>query len=299
MYMKDNSNIDDWFVNLDVCVIQSLDFLATVPLPYPNFFKFNRPLVAGSGNALETGRILFQGQDAIFSDESNYHEEINKAINGAFLISASGKKDSPDIAGAIKEKGIEGILLTCNSKSPAAEYFSQKNVHVYPKTPEPYTYNTSTYLSMILSKTKENPKKIKNHLISEVLPLLNIDFSRSQGYYFLIPKQFHNVQTMMRIKFEELFGRRIGRDFHTPEFARNHATDIVLADNEITISIGYDNKSFGNYKLNIPLSNEANYGEFMAISYYIIGKIQSSNPPYFKNSIVEWCNKRGINPLAD
>jgi hypothetical protein len=296
--MEDNSNIGEWFFNLDVCVMRSLDFLSAQTLPRPNFSLFRRPLVTGSGNAVESGRILFQGQDAVLSDESSYTSEIQKPVDGAFLISASGKKDAPAIGKAIKERGIKGVLLTCNPNAPAGEYFDSKNVFVYPKIPEPYTYNTSTYMGMIVSKTGESPGKIREHLVSRVAPALPGDFSEFRGYYFLVPKQFHNIKAMLRIKFEELFGRRLGRDFYTPEFATNHATDIVTIDDELAVSIGYDNQSFGARRLNIPLSEDADYGEAMAAAYYVIGKIQASNPPHFKNSLVEWCERRGINPLA-
>lgn len=49
----------------------------------------------------------------------------------------------------------------------------------------------------------------------------------------------------------------------------------------------------------------ANYGAIMAIGYYIIGKIQRANPPYFKNNIEQYMKKASktfghkLNPIVE
>ena len=55
-------------------------------------------------------------------------------------------------------KKIATILFTTNKDAPAKKFV--KKTLVFPKQREPYTYNTTTYLSMILASTKETTKKI-------------------------------------------------------------------------------------------------------------------------------------------
>ena len=88
---------------------------------------------------------------------------------------------------------------------------------------------------------------------------------------------------MLNIKFTELFGRRIARDVETIEYMK-HATTVVPA-NELFISFGVQNKNYGKNRFYVPLPKNANYGAMMAISYYIIGKIQKAKPPWFKQNI--------------
>jgi hypothetical protein len=290
-------DINEWFLNLDKAVIDALSLYIKEGLPNLNLGNFKRPLVVGSGNAIETGKILFCDSDAVFANESTYEQalKVYKDIDGAILISASGEKDAPPIAKKLKEKNINRKFLTCNPKAPAKEFFNSEDVFVFPSIPEPYTYNTSTYMGMILANTKENPKEIL-----EAIRKINIpnNIGEYKAFTLLVKKEHNLINPMLQTKFIELFGRRFGRDVFTKEYAEVHATDIVPTNKELFISFGYENEKLGKERLNIPLPNNANYGTIMAIGYYTIGKIQSDKPPVFKKNLENWAKNRGKQALV-
>jgi hypothetical protein len=269
-------------INLDECVLNALDLFVKTPLPSWNI-NYKRPLVVGSGNAFVTGKILFRDADAIFADESSYENALEKfsSIDGAVIISASGGKHAPIIAGKIRQKGINTTLLTNNPGAIALNEVDNK--YIFPKNSEPYTYNTSTYLSMITSQTKENPLEI----LSEVKKLekkIPKNLKKYDSYYFLVPEQFGLVRDMFLTKFDELFGSKITGRVFTFEQSR-HARTVVPSDKELFVSFGVDNKIFGKSKFQIPIYPQINYGGLIALGYYFIGKIQKQNPPYFKKNI--------------
>ncbi|MCL4357545.1 hypothetical protein M1512_01455, partial [Patescibacteria group bacterium] len=57
------------------------------------------------------------------------------------------------------------------------------SVHVFPKNRETYTYNTSTYMSMILSYTRENPSQIKRFILENTATLALLDLWRYRRSY--------------------------------------------------------------------------------------------------------------------
>jgi len=296
--------------DLDVAVLGALELFEEKLMPHLDVSQYKHPLVVGSGNAEVTGRIIFEDVDAVFASESTYEEKIRyiETIDGVVLISASGEKHAPIIANCSTKLGKHLTLITNNEDATAAEYLDNKHPFdkfVYPKNREPYTYNTSTYMGMILGHTKENPKEIYDYLRSEVDNLEFPDFSGYDKFYFIIPPQFAGIKRMLQVKFIELFGRKVARDIETSEYVK-HATTIVPSD-ELFISFGTENKHWGEPKnrLHIPLPTDANYGLMMAVGYYLIGKIQKAHPPYFKDHIAEYVARaaevfgQDINPIVE
>lgn len=267
--------------DLDECVINSLDLFSNTRVPEWDV-PFKQPLVVGSGNAIVTGKILFHDLDAVFADESEYMEMLDVwKVDGAVLISASGEKHAPGIAQELKRRGIRTVLLTNNPNGRARKIVNESIV--FPKNVEPYTYNTSTYMGMILAKTKENPQIIWSNLkkIDKKLPK---NLGKYDAYYFVLPNELEFVREMFLTKFDELFGSMlVGRAYTIEE--TKHSKTIIPNDKELFISLGVENKIFGNKKLHIEMSPDARYGEIMATGYYIIGKIQRVKPPYFKKNI--------------
>jgi hypothetical protein len=262
-------------INLDKCVINALDLLSSSKFPkIKNIFK--NPLIVGSGNAAAIGKILFHG---IFANESNYLEKLKtEKIDGCILISASAGKHSPIIAKQMKKKKIKTILLTNNPKGKATKFVDK--TYVFPKNIEPYTYNTSTYLGMILAKTNEDPQKILNFLKKLKIPALK----KYNSYYFIVPEKFDPIRELFETKFDELFGPMIQGEAFTYEQTK-HAKTLVKSNKELFISLGVDNKAFGKNKLNSKLPKWADFGLIFCLGYYIIGKIQESNKPWFKENI--------------
>ncbi len=289
-----------WLVNLDVCVRDALDLFADprTEFPRPDVRRFRRPLVVGSGNAIATGRIIFDACDAVFADEGTFQGRLDavKDIDAVVIISASGGKHAPGIARVVRPRGVPVLLFTCNPNAPAGELVGE--VHVFPSQPEPYTYNTSTYMGMILSTLSENPRaeaeRIRDFILDDVDPVLErFDIKRFRdfdAFYLLVPEQFELIRTMFATKFVELFGRRIARDVFTWEQSK-HATTVVAAPHELFLSFGRENEMFGVDRLDIPLPLEATCATVLAVGYYVIGKIQAQKPPWFKESIEAYARR--------
>ena len=288
--IKENIHIMNKFTksslpDLDVCVLAALELFSSVKVPKINI-PFKRPLVVGSGNAIASGKIIFCGKDAIFADESTVDSKLKiKAIDGVVLLSASGSKHAPIIAKKAKRKRKKVVLIT-NTRDSDASKFADK-VFVFPKNREPYTYNTSTYMGMILGYTKEDPKKILQFIQRRVDKIKMPDFSKIKRYYLVVPEEFEGVTRLLNVKFIELFGRNIARDVETFEYIP-HATTVVPS-NELFITFGRKmNPAFGKNQLLIPLPKNANYATMMAVGYYVVGKIQKAHPAWFKKNIVNY-----------
>lgn len=271
-------------INLDECVLNALNLFLTTKIPKINL-RFKKAIVIGSGNAAITGKILFSEKNYIFANESNYLKMLkSRKFDGCILISASGGKHSPIIAKAMKRRKIETVLITNNESSEASKYV--KKTFVFPKNIEPYTYNTSTYIGMILGKTKEDPSKI----LKAVKKLKVPNLKKYKSFYIIIPEEFESAREMFLTKFDELFGPRVeGRVFTYEE--TKHAKTVVKSNKELFIGLGVNNKVFGENRLNFKLPKNMDYGMLLAAGYYIIGKIQGQKPPYFKRSIREYVKK--------
>lgn len=294
-----NQNLDtlktftlDSLPDLDTVVLGALELYQTTPLPNVTI-TYERPLVVGSGNAEATGRIMFDTKDAVFASESNYETKLAtiKGIDGVVVISASGAKHAPGIVKRAKESGKAVTLITTTKESEAEKLLdlsSSDAVYCFPKNREPYTYNTSTYLGMVLGVTGENPSSIE-HYIEEVVQ--HIDFSVCKKYtkfFLIVPPLFSEVTRMLQIKFIELFGRQMSYTVATSEYVK-HATTVVPSD-ELFISFGNENTVWGkeSSRLHIPLPENVGYGAMIAIAYYVIGRIQKELPAYFKENIQEY-----------
>ncbi len=286
--------------DLDAIVTQTLDFFDKNTPPVFNLDAYDFPFVVGSGNAYNTGTILFSGRAAVFADEStfrssieSYSEAIQKGlITQAIIISASGEKDSVWEIELAKQYGLSTTLLTCDADSSAAKIADR--VFVYRKIAEPYTYNTSTYLGMVLSATHESVKSIRHTIDTLALPE---NFSQYSAYAFILPDRFAPICPMIDIKNNELFGPfSLLRAF--PEGHARHAKFVIPTDKELVIGIGASTDYFGHpdHRFIIDLPADADFGLVLALTYFIAGKIQSSKPPYFKENIANYCN--GYGPKA-
>jgi len=278
--------------NLNEIVLSALDFFIKNTPPKLNHSQTGIPLVVGSGNAYNTGQIIFSGRPAIIANESNFARIIknyqslikNKSIKEAVVISASGEKDSVWELKLAKKFDLQTTLLTCSSQSSAAQLADK--IVVYRKLPEPYTYNVSTYLGMILSATGENPRKIKEAIKKIKLPK---NFSKYQAYAFVLPDECGQIAAMLEIKRHELFGAHLSiRAFSSGE--ARHAKFVNAWEKELVISFG-QNKYFGlpKQRWEINLAGQIGAGLIMALSYYLIGLIQTAQPPYYKKNITNFC----------
>ena len=283
----------DTIPDLDVAVLGALELFQKDKLPKLDIKQYRQLLVVGSGNAEATGRIIFEDTNAVFASESSFENKLKHIpdIDGIILISASGGKHAPVIAKYAKDLGKSVILITNNPNAEAAKFIEDDKIFVFPKNREPYTYNTSTYLGMILGKTNEDPEKIQKFIQQEIDTLTLPDFSQYDKYFFIVPPKFSGIIRMLEVKFIELFGRRIARDVETSEYMK-HAVTVVPSE-ELFISFGEKNTIWGEpeKRLHIPLPENVGYATMMAIGYYVIAQIQKQHPPYFKENIALYTEK--------
>lgn len=296
-------------IDLDKIVLSALHLFMENKLPKLKL-PYKKPLVVGSGNAAATGRVIFEDRDAVFADEGTYQKKLKtvKDIDGIVLVSASGAKHAPIIAEWSKKHKKHVTLITNTPHAEAEKYLDKAHrydLFVFPKQTEPYTYNTSTYMGMILGHTHENPKKIHDFILKKVKPLVTgKNFKKYNAFYLIVPKEFDAMREFFLTKFDELFGPMLNGRVFTLEQTK-HAKTVVPSDKELFISFGEENKTFGKHRLNIPLPKNADYGALMAIGYYTIGQIQKQHPPYFKRNIVGYTKKASklfkseIKPIVD
>ena len=282
--------------NLNDVVLASLDLFIKNKPPRLHMSRFNLPLVVGSGNAYNTGLALFGNRPAIIASESNFKQTLknyqalikDKMTTNALIISASGEKDSVWETKLAKKYGLHTILMTCDGNSSAAKIADE--VIVYRRLPEPYTYNTSTYLGMMLSASGEKAADIKK-FISKLR--INNNFKDYRAFAFILPDKFSAIAPMLEIKGHELFGPRLSLRAFTYGEAR-HAKFIHPWNKELVFSLG-KNEYFGfkENRVEIALPKNADIGLVMALTYYIVGLVQETKPPYFKKDVVGFCTDYG------
>lgn len=269
---------------LDEVVLSALDLHASYSIPSLQLAPARRRLVVASGNALPTGRIVFAGQNSVFADEGQYRAllERDKDFDGGVVISASGTKHGPVMVADLKAAGLDPYLLTCSPESAAAKLLDPSHVIATRSQPEPITYNTSTYMGMILTRTGENAAAIKKHLVKSVAPKIP-DMRGYRAFYLIVPEQFDLELGMFITKFDELFGGRVaGRCYTLGQTL--HAKTVVPWEKELFISFGARNKLFGSARLDVPLPKDAGFAAMLATGYYVIGHIQAQLPGWFRRN---------------
>jgi len=300
----DLNNLPD----LDTVVLAALESFTNNPHLPDTTVPFHKPLVIGSGNAAITGRIIFNKTEAVFATESDYLTtlSIHKDIDGVVLISASGGKHAVTIAKDLNARKLPVVLFTNNPTSLAADLLPEAEIRVFPKNREPYTYNTSTYLSMILADTKENPREISLIIDNDLTRLASFNFNDFRTFTFVLPSHLAELGLMLQTKFDELFGPMLhGRFFTTEEI--KHAKTVIHNQSELFITVGTDTRMREENlnQLHLSLPADSNYATALAATYYLVGLIQKSFPPYFKDNIIQYCQTasqvfdQDIKPIVD
>lgn len=290
------------YPTLDTIVLQTLDLYQTQEkLPKLDLNIFKTPLVVWSGNGYYTGRILFRNLGAFFATESEINEKLSNipAITDVVVISASWEKHAPIILKTAKDYHKNTFLISSSEKSSGRDIANSSII--MPKIREPYTYNTSTYFGYMLA---ENPdldiEKLKSFILEDFQQSIqDIHFTDYSSFFIVLPDQFVLLREMIEVKFIELFGRKVAHDTFTYEQMK-HATTVVQDENELFLCFG--NKTgiqYGKNQINLPIFDIPSYAAMMLISYTLVGKIQQEFPPYFMESIQNYCirakNESGFN----
>ena len=274
---------------LDQVVVDALELLAREPRVRLKLPRAKRRLIVGSGNAFAVGRILFRSEDATFADEGSYLDALRRSgrLRNAVVISASGRKDAPAIIRSLQAKGLRPCLITCDPTSSAAGLVEKNRLTVTPSWPEPLTYNTSTYLGMILAGSRaEDPARILQHLSTVVSKVISRDLTKFQAFYLMIQSRFDSHREMFVTKFDELFGGRLTGRAYTPQQTA-HAKTVVPWQKELIISFGCESGILYREadKLRIPLFEGAGDAAMLAVGYYVIGHIQRQHPDWFFQNV--------------
>ncbi len=278
---------EDTLPDLDEVVLAGLQYLSTADIPHINTGEYTRPLVIGSVNALSTGRVLFSTVDAVFAEESTYAEALARTtqIDAIYIISASGGKHAVSIARDLHRSNLPVFLITNNPEAKAREHVDASRVLVFPHLREPYTYNTSTYMSMMRGVGEESLSDILSFIESEVAPAIPKDVGGHQSFILTVRPEFSVLRSMFETKFDELFGSlRYGRAFTSEEL--KHAKTVIQVPSEcfLDFSSGVVLPESA-CRTVIPLPKDCGPIAMLAIGYYVIGVIQKQNPPFFKDNI--------------
>lgn len=297
-------------LDLDAVVLDALALFQKETLPTLPFGEWQKPLVLGSGNAAVIGKILFADTDAHYADESSYKHALSQYrehIGSGVIVSASGGKDADDMARLLQKEGIPTWLVTNNEQiAPADAVIDPGRKVMFPNNPEPYTYNVSTYMGMLLAKTHEDPKATRTFIEETVVQRIPDTFGTFDAFYFILPSECILMKDMFLTKFDELFGARVSARAFTLAQSK-HAKTVVPSDTECFISFGEENHLFGKEenRLHVPLPESVGHAAMMAIGYYVIGHIQKQHPPYFKDNITAYAKQASelfnetVTPIAE
>ena len=99
---------------------------------------------------------------------------------------------------------------------------------------------------------------------------------------------------MLDIKKSELFGPNLSMRAFSQGHAR-HAKFVIRSKDELVVSLGSKNEFFGDpvHRWDIELPEYIDFAGIMAITYYIVGKIQASKPQYYKENIENYVSDYG------
>ncbi len=284
----------DSLPTLEAIVLATIDMYGEKhTLPKIDLSQFRVPLVVGSNNGYYTGRILFRNTPAYFALESEVEGKLEQipSITDVVVVSASGEKHAPIILAAAQKHQKKTFLISSSEKSTGRSMADASII--MPKIREPYTYNTSTYFGYMLAETPDIDLKGLRNFLTETLevPLKDVNWGKYTGIFIVLPDQFVLLREMIEVKFIELFGRKIARDIFSYEQMK-HATTVVQDDRELFLCFGnMTGIQYGKNQINLPIFDDVSYAAMMLVSYYVVGIIQKSLPPYFMDAIVDYCTR--------
>jgi hypothetical protein len=282
--------------SLDQIVLATIEkYLKTENLPSIDLSQFQLPLVVGSGNGYITGKILFRNTPAFFASESEVEEKLEKipSIREVIVVSASGEKHAPIILDAARKMNKKTYLISSSENSTGKD--TANTTVVFPKITEPYTYNTSTYFGYLYgAESGLGLEKLRGFLGDFERILSTTDWSQYTSFCIVLPNQFVLFREMLETKFIELFGRKVARDVFSYEQMR-HATTVVQDERELFICFWNESGiQYWDNQVNLPIFDESSYAAMMLVGYYLVGKIQTTFPPYFFESIEDYCARAKI-----
>ena len=146
--------------------------------------------------------------------------------DAAMVMTTASVRPGASGGAVLTPNGELVALVTSNAHARARVYISDERVFVYPHIREPYTYNTSTYLSMILGNSSESAHEIREYITEHIVPSIPHHFGTYESYIFIIPPQFAILKALFETKFDELFGPTLHARVFTSEEIK-HAKTVI------------------------------------------------------------------------
>jgi hypothetical protein len=283
----------DHIMNLDVCVLRALQYLRE----HKDQIREFQPetdgltLVAGSGNAILTGQYIHRNAPAVYANQDDFEDVWLRfggrdRIDQLTLMTATGGRDAVTIARYFQEHGLARRRLVTNTPDAQAAPFCT-DVIVLPQMPgEPHTYNVSTYMSMLVANSGEDPEAILACVESLEVPR---DIGDYPAYYFLVPAEYEPVAEMFNIKFREIFGSHVYGRASTEAHA-NHGLFVNRSNEELVVGLNVDNpwRGYRRVNLHVPCIGDDTPGALLAAGYYLIGQIQRRKPSWFRENLFDY-----------
>lgn len=191
--------------------IKRLDYFVKKTLPNLEKWKYpelkiernDRNIFLGSGNAGNFADLFTEKFNGISLNVSNYKRFFERAIKRDFasinIVSASGGKDSVNMASFLASLRLKPNLITCDKNAPAKKFIKEKKIFVFPSFLEPPTYNVSTYSSMIYWLFKEDLKEIKDFIKNIKVP----DLRKYKYVFFLASDKYSIIAKIAAVKVSE------------------------------------------------------------------------------------------------
>lgn len=256
------------------------------------------------------------------------------SISEVVVVSASGEKHAPIILNAAKAKDKKTYLISSSRESTGKNIADTTWVFPKITEPYTYNTSTyfgylyGAELSLNLEKLRDFILGDFDQAISR------IDWGKYASFCVVLPNQFVLYREMIETKFIELFGRKVARDVFSYEQMRHattvvqderelficfgNETGIQYGENQVNLPIfsefrgkqehqGEEILSKGVYERvhdwETNSSNEEvrsfsgisdSYAAMMLTGYYLVGKIQNAFPPYFFESIEDYCQRAKV-----
>jgi len=277
----------------------------------PEFpYSVDEPVFAvGRGNAERVADLIFANfRNSTVTDQDaflEHYEKVRAANPRVVLVSSSGGKGLENVMEYFKSTHVPYDLFTCKDGTEVGE--SADNLYLFPSSDEPFSYNFSTYFSMLLSSFGESP--------SSILELINSipEFDVHTAYAMAAPSRYEkNIRGMFDHKCNELFGGNKKPSLWS-ESDIDHGAGIVRADGSVIFGVGipeerseriagyisaYDKeRSQTRRYISVPFTPEHSYAAYMAVMYHIIGKVQEKMPDLFGQNVEE--HIRATNAVTD
>ena len=251
------------------------------------------------------------------------------SITDVVVVSASGEKHAPMILEAAKKHGKKTFLISSSESSSGRTLADESIIMPKIREPYTYNTSTYFGYILAEDPTLDLLELeifLRETLLGITQ---GVDWKSFTSFFIVLPDRFVLLREMLEVKFIELFGRKVAHDTFSYEQMKHattviqdekelflcfgNTTKIQYGKNQIDLPIfsedsqkseirGRENfsqwaysdvsnqeKSFSDKEVRSFSESSTSYAAMMLVGYYLIGQIQKSLPPYFMDSIEDYC----------